>query len=169
MAYDKVVDSAELNAGLKQIADAIRDRSGTSDILAFPTAMAEAIAAIQGGGAYDIVAGDYVPAENISVSTNNAYAVAEHNVGKIPLLFMCWTDKYTAASGLRQSLTAPVSASYEILTSYYGTTASTAYSTVTKTYSTSALSFRSKGYVTGVNSKLLLAGVAHHWMAIFEK
>lgn len=50
MAYDKVVDSSVLDAGLKQIADAIREKGGTSDSLAFPTAMAEAIAAIQAGG-----------------------------------------------------------------------------------------------------------------------
>ena len=50
MAYDKVVDSAVLDAGLKQIADAIREKGGTSDTLAFPTAMAEAIAAIEAGG-----------------------------------------------------------------------------------------------------------------------
>lgn len=50
MAYDKVVDSAVLDAGLKQIADAIREKGGTSGNLAFPTAMADAIAAIQAGG-----------------------------------------------------------------------------------------------------------------------
>ena len=50
MAYDKLCDSAALDAGLKSIADAIRAKAGTSDNLAFPTAMAEAIAAIQAGG-----------------------------------------------------------------------------------------------------------------------
>lgn len=54
MAYDKVVDSAVLNAGLTQIANAIREKAGTSDSLAFPAAMAEAIAAIEaGGGTFD--------------------------------------------------------------------------------------------------------------------
>lgn len=50
MAYDKLVDSSVLDAGLKQIADAIREKGGTSDNLAFPQAMAEAIAAIEAGG-----------------------------------------------------------------------------------------------------------------------
>ena len=50
MAYDKVVDSSVLDAGLKQIANAIREKGGTSDNLAFPTAMADAIAAIEAGG-----------------------------------------------------------------------------------------------------------------------
>ncbi len=55
MAYDKVVDSAVLDAGLKTIADAIREKGGTSGNLAFPTAMAEAIAAIEAGGGSVIV------------------------------------------------------------------------------------------------------------------
>lgn len=50
MAYDKVVDSAVLDAGLKQVADAIREKGGTSDNLAFPTGMAAAVSAIQAGG-----------------------------------------------------------------------------------------------------------------------
>lgn len=50
MAYDKVVDSSVLDAGLKRIADAIREKSGLADNLAFPTAMVEAIAAIEAVG-----------------------------------------------------------------------------------------------------------------------
>ena len=50
MAIDKAVDSAALEAGLRQIADAIRAKGGTSAQLAFPAAMAEAIAAIESGG-----------------------------------------------------------------------------------------------------------------------
>ena len=43
MAYDKVVNSVALDAGLLQIADAIREKGGTSASLTFPDAMAEAI------------------------------------------------------------------------------------------------------------------------------
>ena len=50
MAYDKAVDSAVLDAGLTAIANAIREKGGTSDNLAFPQAMANAIAAIEAGG-----------------------------------------------------------------------------------------------------------------------
>ena len=50
MAYDKVVDSSVLDAGLKQVADAIREKGGTSDNLVFPTGMAAAVSAIQAGG-----------------------------------------------------------------------------------------------------------------------
>lgn len=50
MAYDKVVDSGVLNAGLTKIANAIRAKGGTSGQLAFPDGLAAAIAAIQAGG-----------------------------------------------------------------------------------------------------------------------
>lgn len=79
MAYDKVVDSSVLDAGLKQIADAIREKGGTSDNLAFPQAMADAIAAIEagGGGGGDIAYGTVTPASNAS-------AVVTHDLGVIP-------------------------------------------------------------------------------------
>lgn len=50
MAYDKVVDSSVLDAGLKSIADAIREKAEISDSFAFPTGFAEAIAGISAGG-----------------------------------------------------------------------------------------------------------------------
>ena len=49
MAFDKVVDSAVLESGLTSIANAIREKAGTSDALAFPAGFAEAIAAIESG------------------------------------------------------------------------------------------------------------------------
>lgn len=91
MAYDKVVDSSVLNAGLKSIADAIRAKAGTSGNLEFPTAMAEAIAAIEAGGE-SIVAfetGSITLTEDFSITSNNQLVV-EHNLGYIPDLFMLW-------------------------------------------------------------------------------
>lgn len=75
MAYDKVVDSAVLDAGLKQIADAIREKGGTSDTLAFPTAMAEAIAAIEAGGGGSFATGIITPAADTQTLT------IEHGLG----------------------------------------------------------------------------------------
>ena len=68
MAKDKAVDSAVLNAGLTVIADAIREKAGTSDLLAFPAGMAEAIAAISSGGgdAENMIHGLYTPAEDVT-------------------------------------------------------------------------------------------------------
>lgn len=67
MAYDKIVDSAALDAGLKHIADAIREKGGTSDAMTLD-GMAAAIAAIEAGGGgfdsshVDIACGSVIPA-----------------------------------------------------------------------------------------------------------
>ena len=50
MALDKAIDSAQLNANLTTIADAIRAKGGTSDALVFPSGFVSAVQAIQAGG-----------------------------------------------------------------------------------------------------------------------
>lgn len=69
MAIDKAVDSAVLEANLTTIANAIREKAGTSDALAFPAGFAEAIAGIETGGGEiagvsKFVSGSFVLAEN---------------------------------------------------------------------------------------------------------
>ena len=76
MAYDKVVDSAVLDAGLKQIADAIREKAGTTDALAFPQEIADAIAAIQSGGA---------TIEPLTISENGTYTAPDGVDGYSPV------------------------------------------------------------------------------------
>ena len=65
MAIDKAVDSAQLDAGLTSVADAIRTKGGSSASLAFPAGFISAIQAISagsGGGANCIVHGTYTAA-----------------------------------------------------------------------------------------------------------
>ena len=50
MALDKVVDSAVLDAGMKSVADAIRAKAGTTDMLAWPDGFKAAVEGIQTGG-----------------------------------------------------------------------------------------------------------------------
>ena len=50
MAFDKVVDSAMLDAGMKSVADAIRAKAGTTDLLAWPDGFKTAVEGIQTGG-----------------------------------------------------------------------------------------------------------------------
>ena len=50
MALDKVVDSAMLDAGMKSVADAIRAKTGTTDLLAWPDGFKAAVEGIQTGG-----------------------------------------------------------------------------------------------------------------------
>jgi hypothetical protein len=84
MAYDKVVDSAVLDAGLKQIADAIREKGGTSDNLAFPQAMVEAIKAIEaGGGGCKVTHGRVTPVETVEFDGTTPYTIA-HGLGEKP-------------------------------------------------------------------------------------
>lgn len=49
MAYDKVIDSTKLDADITTIADAIREKSGTSGKMTFPSGMADAVRNIQTG------------------------------------------------------------------------------------------------------------------------
>lgn len=55
MAIDKAVDSAVLDAGLSQIAKAIRSKGGTSANLSFPTGFANAIADLQTDGETPVI------------------------------------------------------------------------------------------------------------------
>lgn len=54
MAYDKLVDSAQLDADLLSVANAIRAKGGTSAALAFPADFVQAIGDIQTGGGGNI-------------------------------------------------------------------------------------------------------------------
>ena len=50
MSLDKVVDSAVLDAGMTLVADAIRAKAGTTDLLAWPDGFKTAVEGIQTGG-----------------------------------------------------------------------------------------------------------------------
>lgn len=68
MAIDKAVDSAVLDSTLTAIADAIREKGGTTDPIAFD-AMAAAVAAIEAGGGLKMETGTVTFAED----TTNVY------------------------------------------------------------------------------------------------
>lgn len=56
MALDKVIDSAQLDADLTAVADAIRTKGGTTGELEFPSGFVSAVEGIQAGGGGDDVA-----------------------------------------------------------------------------------------------------------------
>lgn len=69
MAFDKVVDSAALDAGMTAVADAIRAKAGTTEPLAWPDGFATAISGIETGGGdtlYMYASGTYTPATDRS-------------------------------------------------------------------------------------------------------
>ena len=92
MAYDKVVDSTVLDAGLTQIAGAIRAKTGTGGTLTFPSGFVSAIEGLSVG--IKATAGTFTVAQ---ITTN--YQLA-HGLGEVPSLFFFGTDsKDTDFSG----------------------------------------------------------------------
>jgi len=65
MAVDRLVDSAQLNADLTSVANAIRTKGGTSGQLAFPAGFVSAVQAIPTGSGKTLLA-DYTASENVS-------------------------------------------------------------------------------------------------------
>lgn len=54
MAYDKIVDSVQLDANLTSIANAIRGKNGTSEQISFPDGFVTAINALETGGSAEL-------------------------------------------------------------------------------------------------------------------
>ena len=67
MALDKVVDSAMLDAGMKSVADAIRAKAGTTDLLAWPDGFKAAVEGIQTGGGQAFQCGTVVSADDANL------------------------------------------------------------------------------------------------------
>ena len=67
MAFDKVVDSVALDAGMKSVADAIRAKTGTTDLLAWPDGFKAAVEGIQTGGGQAFQCGTVVSADDTNL------------------------------------------------------------------------------------------------------
>ena len=80
MAVDKLVDSAQLNADLTSVADAIRIKGGTSAQLTFPTGFVSAIDAIPTGGAGAISVVDTLDANGGTIRTITAVDISNDTV-----------------------------------------------------------------------------------------
>ena len=82
MAIDKAIDSTAFDSKLKSVADAIRSAGGTTDVLSFPTAMVEAIKAIQAGGGielngYQVSEGSFTISSDTSTFENYSTSSAQ--------------------------------------------------------------------------------------------
>lgn len=77
MAVDKLVDSAQLDADLTSVANAIRTRGGTSAQLAFPADFVTAIGNISGGGGAVVFGALRPDAELWKTYSDDKWAVAD--------------------------------------------------------------------------------------------
>ena len=94
MAIDKAIDSVKLESNLTSIADAIREKGGTSEQLAFPAGFVSAIGAISaGGGGLKMASGTFQVEENTDVTYPNYYQVS-HNLGVQPDLIVLMPDTH---------------------------------------------------------------------------
>ena len=97
MALDKVVDSAALDAGMTSVANAIRAKTGNTDMLAWPSGFLTAIAEIAGGGgaglAYDM--GECVLDADAKYLDPPSIP---HNLGEVPEFILVWTDDFAGLS-----------------------------------------------------------------------
>lgn len=97
MALDKVVDSAALDAGMTSVANAIRAKTGNTDMIAWPDGFATAIAGITGGGgaglAYDM--GEFVLDADTKFLDPPSIP---HNLGEVPEFILVWTDDFAELS-----------------------------------------------------------------------
>lgn len=73
MAVDKLVDSAQLNADLTSVANAIRTKGGTSAQMAFPAGFVSAVEAIPSGGGTG----------TIEINTNGTYDVSNYATAEV--------------------------------------------------------------------------------------
>ena len=77
MAYDKVVDSAQLDAGMTEVAQAIRAKGGTTAQLAWPDGFKAAVESIETG---------ITPTGSVEISENGTYDVTEKAMAVVNVL-----------------------------------------------------------------------------------
>lgn len=177
MAYDKIVDSAVLNANLTAIANAIRAKGGTSASLAFPNGMVEAINAIttSGGGTSGgglptgvsaIDSGTFTLSSDATTQTN-----VLHNLGVAPDFAIWWLDGAHIASAtttvavrgviINTGTNATLNSQY-VVTGYNASSkGGTASNAVAAEYN-----LTKNGFTARCNSTYpILAGLTYHWIA----
>ena len=97
------------DTSLTAVADAIRAKTGSADLLAFPSGMVDAISGIaSGGGGVNVQSGSFTPAEALS-----SYTVSVEGVVKN---FFVAIDSMKPVSGVRNFLMGAIFENGNILT-----------------------------------------------------
>lgn len=106
MPLDKLVDSAQLDSDLEDVADAIRAKSGGSSRLVFPAGFVSEIQAIQSGGGEAVLI-------NKTISSNGTYNASDDSadgfkkvVANVPNTYAAGDEGKVVSSGALVSQTA---------------------------------------------------------------
>lgn len=161
MAYDKAVDSAALDAGLTAIANAIREKAGSSDALAFPDAMAAAIAAIEGGGG-NVAYGTVTP------TTTGSCVTLDHNLGTIPTVGVwCRVNSASISSTTEMvALYQPATAEGCRIYSYQSAITISAARNISLSVTTQSYYFNKATNTTVLSPKYVVSGNTYFWMVM---
>ena len=116
MALDKAVDSAQLNADLTVVADAIRTKGGTSAQLAFPDGFVSAVQAIQTGTELKIIV--TVTSGATVTATKGSLSVSGTSVNGTCTLTVpeagTWSVKATLSGQTSDTKTVSITGSYAV-------------------------------------------------------
>ena len=85
MAYDKIVDSSALDANLTSVAEAIREKAGTTETLVFPEGFVEAVDSIELIGT--LYEGNYAVIPKVTsqtLPTKDRHMVEDVEIKEIP-------------------------------------------------------------------------------------
>ena len=124
MALDKAVDSAQLNADLTAVADAIRTKGGTSAQLAFPDGFVSAVQAIQTGTELQIIV--TVKSGATVTATKGSLSVSGTSVNGTCTLTVpgtgTWSVSATLGGQMSDTKTVSITDSYEVTLSFVSST-----------------------------------------------
>jgi hypothetical protein len=179
MAFDKVIDSAQLEADLTTIANAIREKAGVSDNFNFPTGFAEAITAIEAGGGGGLATGaitfdsdvTYTGDEDISTNFPRPVLTIEHSLGYRPTFFVFFSadkkTKYQLESLIVHRFAETFAYCYRTTFNSYGVTASNMGSSMYSSTSDLSEYFTDTSVCVTVTSTsaTLPAGYTYYWIA----
>lgn len=125
MALDKAVDSAQLNADLTAVADAIRTKGGTSAQLAYPDGFVSAIQAIQTGAPLQVVVTTSAGATVTATNGSKTISGTADSTGVCTLTVPetgTWSVSATLGGQMSDTKTVSITDSYEVTLSFVSST-----------------------------------------------
>lgn len=172
MAFDKIVDSAALDADMYVVADAIRAKAGTTDPLEWPDGFKALIESIEaGGGGAPVTTGTITPA-------SAAKQTITHGLGEVPTYFIIWAPGGNSMALVDSILSVCAGSNEQVFV--YSNTSSSGFNSYQKRVEqaiTANLATYARNAVGGANNqtiqvadlydgKYLKSGIEYRWIAI---